>query len=569
MKRKKVLFALILILSHTLALFTGAAVTLHFTGANPTAPSEPTVETLPSYVYDEADRVALAVSQLQTDTSFSFIAISDTHWRSDYSAGLRHAGEAAAMIRDSVSIDFAALLGDLTLGSAQTTLDGGQQQIIAINNYLEAAFSGIPNFRAVGNHDTLTYSYAQNGDYLENAEIYPLIGAYNTGAVNAEAPGGYCYRDLEAYRTRVILLNTSDMDGVTVSENTGFARISGAQAQWFAESLDLSGKAEPREWSILILSHIPLDYGSLLQSAGKILDAYLNGTATGFTWEGTQVRYDFSGKNSAEIIANIHGHNHCFLVDEMYVTDQHGKMYQSVIERICIPNACAPRNNERGINNGPDSNGIEFGETTAYPKTAGTAQDTAFNIVTVDLATKTIYCTNYGAGYDREISYWDELLHFESNFTNLVPTAQAFDSSEILDGVGYRNGCYLSTGSIRYGTDPDCVVVGAIPYTIPAEGLPPAIYIRGADLDNSAHVRFFILTDNKEKISIQASGEDICTYFTIETLGSQYYKLTPVADGHTSKLYTSATYLFTNAYITLSLKGTGNRLYVTFDEPIE
>ena len=530
------------------------------------------LQTAPDYVVEEAYRVSAVVQKQQSTNSFSFIAISDTHIGDSYAASIEHAGQAAALIRDCVDIDFATLLGDITYGDSTTTINDGIAEISAVNRYLEDAYEGIPNFRTTGNHDSLAYSFEQNNDFLNNAELFPLIGAYNTGADYGNEDGGYCYRDFEDKKTRIILLNTSDTDGVTVKENTDIACISGIQAQWFAQALDLSDKEDSAEWGILILSHIPLDYGNLLQSAGKILDAYVNGSSTSFIWQNQTVSYNYAGKNTADIIANIHGHNHCFLVDEMYICNQADTKYRSTIERICIPNACFGRNNERGNNGTLDSNQIEFGEEITYEKAVNSAKDTAFNIVTVDRDKGMIYCVNYGAGYDREICYYDVTSVPKGNYTNLVPTAQVVDANtpeNILDGVGYRNGAYLSTGSNRCGSDSACVLIGAIRYDVPKTGLPPTIYIRGAELDDSSHVRFFVLDENKAKIAVYAKGSDISTYFSIEVLGEQYYKLSPISDGNSSVLSSSATSNIENGYIAWSLIGTGNNVVVTFDEPIE
>lgn len=375
-----------------------------------TASDQDQAPPVPDYVINEANRVAEEVNSLKTDGSFSFIAISDTHLDDSHYASIMHAGQAAAIIRAASDIDFAVLLGDITCGDAQTSYFNGIAEILSVNHFLESAFADIPNFRTPGNHDSLSYSYKMNGMFMDNDALFSLIGAYNTGAEYGTDTGGYCYRDFEDFKTRVILLNTSDTEGVTISKNTDITNLSATQAQWFAQSLDLSHKEDAEDWGILILSHMSLDYGCILESAGKILDAYTNGTSTTFTLHDQTIRYDYSGKNQAQIIANIHGHNHCFTVDNMYLHKQSGKKYQSEIKRICIPNASFLRSNEQGQNNKTDSNYIEFGEDITYEKIADTEKDTAFNVVTIDRENEIIYCTNYGAGYDREIRYREATL---------------------------------------------------------------------------------------------------------------------------------------------------------------
>lgn len=548
---------------------------------NPTEETTVPTEEI-SYTEAEAMRVAGIVQSKQTSDSFSFLAFSDLHENAESSVGNKMAGDAAVLIRNSVKIDFAVLLGDITSGTSTTTIEEGIAEMEASNKYLNEAFSGIPNFRTVGNHDVLTYSFIQNDDYLDNEKIYPYIGVYNAGAVNAEHTGGYCYRDFEEYKVRVICLNTSDMDNVTVVDNRDNVHMSAAQLKWFAEALDLSGKTNVQDWGILILSHIPLDFQDLVNSAGKILDAYTTGTSTSFYWDDSQVSYDYTGKSNAEIIANIHGHNHCFLVDNMYVTNQVGAMYLSPIKRICIPNASFGRNNERGSNYATDSNGIEFGEKETYLKTPNSAENTSFNVITVDREKKTIHCTNYGAGYDREIAYAEGVPSDRWNpfspktpaptgtYTNLVPTAQVLvpNSSKVLDGIGYRNHAYLSSGETLFGHDAECVITGGMPYQIPSYGVPPTIYIWGATLDNSNHVRFFIFDHQKRNVVLHAAGEEIANYFTIETLGDMYYKLTPLPQEDDSLLYPATNGRAGNGFIAWSLNGVGQNLVITMNEPI-
>ena len=523
--------------------------------------TEPT-ETRPDYpdhILEETELAIQDVQKHQTDSSFTFLAISDTHECAENSAANQQAGLAAALIRDSVDIDFATLLGDITAGSPTTTIEEGLQQIRAVNEYLEDAFSGIPNFRAVGNHDPLTYSFSQNNDYLNNSQLFSLIGSYNTGSTFGSESGGYCFRDLEEFKTRVIVLNTSDTAEFTPADDLGCYCISAAQLQWFAETLDLSAKPDAGDWGILLLSHTALDYYSIVQGTGKILDAYLNGTSTTFLWNEKEVSYDYTEKNAAEIIANIHGHDHYPASGNLNICSQTGMEYRSFILHICIPNASFTRNKKLSVD--PDAKN--------YIKIPDSAESTAFNVITIDRNTQSIRCTNYGAGYHRSFTYDSQIEPPNGTYTNLILSAEVLKSSakHPLDDIGYRNGAYLSSSGL-YGTDSKCVITGAIPYKIPYAGLPSSIYIWGADFTDDPHVRFFLLRENKSHHHMFATGEDISDYFAIEKLGHLYYKLTPIESGKTS-IVNEATYgAARNCYIALSMEGYGKKLVVTFDEPI-
>ena len=60
-------------------------------------------------------------------------------------------------------------------------------------------------------------------------------------------------------------------------------------------------------------------------------------------------------------------------------------------------------------------------------------------------------------------------------------------------------------------------------------------------------------------------------FFTVETLGNKYIKLTPIAStsGTYSKLVETVASSSNARFVRFSLKGTGENLIITHDEPIE
>lgn len=380
------------------------------------------------------------------------------------------------------------------------------------------------------------------------------------------------FRDLDAAKTRVITLNTQEDTGLTA-----------ARLQWFAEALDLSEKADAGDWGILILSHIPLDFGDLLDTAGQILDAYLSGTAVELALEEQSIQYSFEGRNAADIIGNVHGYTRNFLAENLYLTNQKQGIYRSPIVRIAIPNAGTEDTNRFGTNDTTDSNGIEYGEAETCEKVPGTEKATAFNVITVDRAKKVIHCINYGAGYDREIPYGGLLSDLPvtgspapaGEYTNQVPLSTEFGrrNTTIFNEVGYRNHTYLLCNDIDeeawpYGNDAEYVTTGAIPFTVPSYLTPPVIYIWGAELDEADHTRFFIYDSQKFRLVLQATGSEFKNYFTIEQLGEQYYRLTPIPEGKASVLFPATNGRAGRGSIAFSLKGTGENLVITVGEPI-
>jgi len=374
---------------------------------------------IPDYVVSEAERVAKKVYSRQNSNTFSFLVITDAHYlesNEDYRTAILHAGQGMNLVRKGVHIDFGAVLGDNGAGiftgdtANRTTIAAGINEERQFNKCIDESLRGIPNFRVPGNHDSLVGNYTLNGnDYLDSDDLFPFFGAYNTGAAfqSGERDRGYCYRDFEDINLRVIALNTSDIKDFTKPVSTAnHFYVSAVQGQWFAEALDLSAKSNASEWSILLLSHTPMDWAASCNFLCQILKAYKDGTSVSISRDGKTVSYDYSGKNSAKIIGNIHGHNHCFKVDNLRLYSGSGSKTNPIpVYRMCIPNACFGRTNERGENGTLDLWDIEYGDEISYEKTAGTAEDTAFCVVTVDLAKQMIYADCYGAGYDRELYY--------------------------------------------------------------------------------------------------------------------------------------------------------------------
>lgn len=347
---------------------------------------------IPDYVKTAAFAVAKKVAAVRTAESIVFLAASDAHQLDTSGSivtGNLHAGMAMKALAYMIpNIDFACYLGDYTAGSSTTTLAEGRQHIKEINADIDEAYKGIPQFRTLGNHDSLQYSKAQNGAVLSATELYGMVGAYNTGATMGSETEGYCYRDFESKKLRVICLNTA--------EATEKEYVSDAQKLWFANTLKAVGAKTG--WNVLILSHHPLDWGAVCIMS-NIVKAYVDGGSIAVSSGNT---VSFAGSNSAKILAAVHGHVHGFKAAKLNsISGGAGTEYN--VWRVAVPNMCFARNNEYGQNGSAEYYGIEFGETTTYNKTANSAKDTAFVVNVCNPSEEKIHSFCYGAGYDREI----------------------------------------------------------------------------------------------------------------------------------------------------------------------
>ena len=417
---------------------------------------------IPDYIKKAALEVAEKVQAVRTSESITFIAMSDSHQldtSEDIVTGNKHAGMAAKALAYSMpNIDFACFLGDYTAGSTTTAIDEGKQHFAEINENIDEAFAGIPQFRTVGNHDDLHYSQAQNGTALTAEELYERVGKYNDDGITVmgSTTGGYCYRDFEGKRLRVICLNTSDY--------LSSGAITEAQLKWFAQTaLNFSGKANPSEWSFLVLGHHPMDW---VVTPALVLKAYIDGTTySGGTWS-----KDFSGANQAAFIGNFHGHIHNFKTGKLRyrydisTTPVTTKEFNAM--RVAIPNMCFARNNEYGQNSGTEVYDIEYGETTSYNKTAGTANDTAFVVNVVNPSEEKIYSFCYGAGYDREISYAFTLASYSVTST-LSHVTSSNSTLSVTEGSSYYAELTPEDG---YALDSVTVTMGGADITATAYG---------------------------------------------------------------------------------------------------
>lgn len=571
---------------------------------------------MPEYVKDAALEVARKVAAVQTSSTITFIAMSDAHdllTNTDIRTGLMHAGMAAKAISYMVPLDFFFHGGDATMGSATTTLADGKAEMAEVNQWIDEAARGVPNFRTPGNHDALRYNTGITP--LTNAELYQYFGKYNDDGttVMCSTTAGYCYRDLTAKKVRIICLNTAE---------GGKENVSAAQQLWFCRTL----AAVPSGYGVVILSHHPLDWGAINPCANILYQFKQKGS---YKANGTTV--SFASVNPAYTIC-FHGHVHDFLADRVNrVVNSQGVPFD--VQRIAVPNVCFNRNNEYWQNGQPEYYGIEFGQPTTYNKTAGTANDTAFTVNVIDPTNELVHSFCYGAGVDRAVGIGATVYHavtatlshvtssnatttvedgtaytttltaadgyemqsvtvtmggtdvtstayngttgvvsiasvtgdvavtatatIHASYTNLVPTAVTSGGAV----CGYRNGYYVS-GSGKVGdfsANASFVATGAM-------ALPSGwqhIYVKGVPMfSGDSHERYYFGDANKAVFNnggyINATNYTGAS-MTIETLGTNYYRISSTNANTKSA-----------SFVAMSFKATdGANLIVTADEPIE
>lgn len=461
-----------------------------------------------SAVAAEVERVVSGMTPKISSNSINFVAMSDTHEIGDGESqydyvttrirnGNMHAGQAAKLISDRVNLDFFAHLGDFIYGSSSTTGAQGLQCFVKVKEYIHDVMKANESFLTVGNHDAMLASTSATGVSIPYSILSDIIGTYR-------------YKDYEDKKVRVICLNTAD-NSATSTQKEG---LSGAQLQWFANALDLSAKSDASKWGIIILSHHPLDWGGV-KVAANCLATYLEGGTYSVTHGGVSVSKNFSGKNSAKIIAQFHGHVHGFKVD--YINDlRTGSPVPTTVKRIAIPNACFERTNEYGENGKYDSNNIEFGETDSYEKIdSNFSKDTALCLVSIDLDNEVIYADCYGAGYDRIVDYGAKEIVFYSISNNLTNVTSSNSLISAASGSTYTAALSANSG----------YELSSVTVTMGGTDITSAVYSNGS-INISSVTGAIVITASAVIVEDFEYGE-----FTNLVLSAESYDSTAVYNG--------------------------------------
>lgn len=369
---------------------------LGYTPANEAAVeqlSNEKVDKVVDYVAVEAKEVAQKIIENRSINSLVLLMAADIHTSPDETAktAIKHMGQGMEEIRNHVTPDAVVLLGDYNYGVSPISPEQGIESMKTTRKYLAEATNGITSIWLNGNHDYFATSKDGTANRLSDSMVYALVGSHNTHTVvDADNIGGnYGYIDFEKQRIRLIYLNTTDINGVDYTSH----RISNKQGAWFVNTaLDLSAKGEDEEnWGVVVCTHIPAYTNDQLTA---ILGNYRDrGIGSAYA-----TSYSFADAK-AHLIATFHGHIHNFKVTDIVTSG--GR----TIKNICIPNAVPNRENPyEGNLQEVDASG----NPVAYPKTAGTAEDTSFNAVIIDRDNHKIHAICYGAGCDREIEYEHE-----------------------------------------------------------------------------------------------------------------------------------------------------------------
>lgn len=366
---------------------------------------------VPQYIIDEANRVAEKVRNEQTGTSITFIAVSDMHYNVDDETIQKALSDMANGIKElakQIRIDFYTTFGDEIYRLRENgNFEKGKAEIISMTKLLNNCMTFDKQIRLVGNHDP---NAEGSSGYFTANQLNSFIGLYSNVLIkNEEFPyGGIGFYDIERQKIRIIALNTSlyEQNSTPTQQQTQYS-FGLRQAQWLCQMLDISAKQDANDWQIIVMSHINIDTTEHAAAIGKyssVFAAYENGT----TWTDGAYSYNFSGKNIAKLALYINGHWHQYRVKNVNHITSGGTLVSVLsMANLYVPNALPDRDYE-------SMDGI------TYTKTTNTQSSTAFQVITLDPVSKTVYAIHYGAGIDIILHYESDLISAQKTLTTAL-----------------------------------------------------------------------------------------------------------------------------------------------------
>lgn len=417
--------------------------------------NESTGVSVPNYVVEEIDRITPIIKSKENPNTLSFAFATDLHMvdTDDKKKILNNIVGATNMLASNANLAFFATGGDNLESTLATTKESVLRAAQATKDKLKKLT--LPYFTATGNHDnnSLGSRGRDLGTTAEERNKGSFFTEYDGVAYNildeemymalckqCERFGEihydynnmgkmYCYVDFPVQKIRMFILNCIDIPIKTTTNSNGTPNtlvyagqetggFSNAQLNFVANNLyNLEN-----DWAALFISHYlpyPLD---VLTSTGEAVTA--PGDEFGIGWSAyngevlwnivkaykNSELYESSGVGKSYLTTNTSqvrsssDFNHSVNVDFRekkgevigFVTGHTHRIRAWKKDDIYITSTCAATSSNGGL--GDDNTIDEW-------KTAGTARETAFDIITIDRKAGKISYTGYGANKNREIEY--------------------------------------------------------------------------------------------------------------------------------------------------------------------
>lgn len=248
---------------------------------------------------------------------FTFVIQTDTH---HYDTTVEYSGKNVAALSNFVELDFAANLGDLIRGYSQDEIDNPENMRACLNDIVQRTLTRArcPIFMTVGNHDTNIMWCQKWADHTAQftpeeqfQRVYAPLKEHNGDKMITDDDGSYYYIDYPEDKIRVVMLNTSN-DTYDGTKYTSLFMISDKQVEWF------KSEALNTDYSVLVMSHVPLDANFTLAHTGKTTNGVKNSNLIC-----NAVEEFISG--GGDFIAYLNGHEH----EQWEYFDNNGRLFMS------------------------------------------------------------------------------------------------------------------------------------------------------------------------------------------------------------------------------------------------
>ena len=322
------------------------------------------------YILPEADSTIGRAKELQSDKRASILFVTDLHNGNSerVRTGIHNTVRSFNIMNDSLRLDYAVYGGDYLSNNASTTLETCAEQLGDLVSEING--TSLPSFMLRGNHDSNPFNkalpltdrsfYEQTNALINKGEDFvPYIDSNGK-------PGNAGYVDLNDSKLRLIFVNTTDVGDT----GNGFG-MTEDQSVWFAtEALNFMDKSDRGEWAVLLFAH---NYFTATSFSDVSVSPKLHAVLTAFADGAPSAYFDYSDQGEMEVVGALVGHWH----------EDRDDLIDGV--RIICTKAAS-------LNDLED-------------KTPGTADETAYDIVTVDRESRKIYLTRFGYGDDRIFTY--------------------------------------------------------------------------------------------------------------------------------------------------------------------
>lgn len=328
---------------------------------------------LPNDYMIELARVEDETKAVKCDNTVTFAVMADNHYSGTQTEMFKLADVLKELQTDRV-VDFTVGLGDML--ENQNTPYTDFTQILTDR--------GITYALIRGNHDLFKPSILR-------------ANATNIEGVVFDTLGDWYYLDNEDKGIRYIFLNScdkgTDVDNDSNTITMAFRGVSYRQLNWLANTALKTDK------KVVIFNHCPVTAEATAQtmggtvdsnynSMGVIIHAFVDGTSGSITYtiEYTEngasdtISYDFTEQGSGTVIANFCGHSHGDRVNQ-----NDGEILEIWTDNALAYDVC---------------NSYLFSNGAVIPDTV---DEIAFDVVTINLDTKAIYCKRFGRGKDRNV----------------------------------------------------------------------------------------------------------------------------------------------------------------------